>query len=143
MKPIFVHAFLIFVLTCSIIALFLAMGYFLAYSAIAEDQFIPLILPVPKTEMDVVLDKMNECEASGMATATNHKDRNEPSYGAYQWQMTSFKEAIDKFDMRPDDIEEAELMNLIFDRAFTRELTKRALEAGQSWRWKTCWSKSQ
>ena len=129
---------------CFTYALSLILASILVYSLTAL-AFAPINVgsPVKPVFDPILLDlmaKLRQCESSGNDLAIHYFDGDSHSYGRYQWKAESIWYYQQKYKLLPD-IEEAEIMNVIFEPEIQDMFTYKVLEDG-GWRnWTNCWKK--
>jgi hypothetical protein len=128
------------VLFWSILAL-LALKYFLPESspkiAYSESER-PKGIVIPSKAKNLMYDLV-QCESGGIKTAINHDDgsKGSHSYGLFQWKISSFKHYNDKFKLF--DVEDKEIINIIFDPYVQWVITYEVLKEKGGWRnWLNC-----
>jgi len=105
---------------------------------------IPNLLQAPQfyhaspDPLDDVIEHLSWCESRHNPLAYNKADPVTASYGRFQYKWDTFVWFGDKYDLFPDDIEEAEIENLIWDGDFQEKMTRKALEDGRWKMWFNC-----
>lgn len=132
------HSLLMFVLA---IFLLLILHYLVpdkgVKMALGESE-IPRIGIIPSDARNLMY-KLVMCESGGLKTVINHDDGaiGSHSYGLFQWKISSFKHYNDIY--RIVDVEDGEIMNVIFDPFVQWHLTYKVLQEKGGWmNWYTC-----
>ncbi len=93
------------------------------------------------TPADGAIYKLAMCESGLNPNAVNWHDGGSPSFGLFQWKKSSFLHYNDKYKILPD-LEDGEVMNIIYDPEAQIKLTKAVLsEPGGNNNWKNCYRK--
>lgn len=107
---------------------------FLAFSVVAESPEARGSEPV---HMDTI-HALEQCESSGNPDVGCITDSNgELSCGILQYQKDTFWEANQRFPYFTD-LEYGEIENVWEDRDAQEYFTRKLIDAGESWRWKSC-----
>ena len=92
----------------------------------------------PETQKFLVF--LRKCESGGNDDVVVLDSNNKYSYGAFQYQMATFKGMMRYYGIA-SDAEDKELENLIMDPTIQEDLTGRILEDGGHAHWTNCWNR--
>ena len=108
----------------------------LSFSAVSPSAFVEL-----KTDrIAIQMRELRMCESGGNDLAIHHFDGKTHSYGRYQWKEESLWYYQQKYNLLPD-IEQHEIMNVIYDTTVQDMFTRKVLENGGHHNWKNCFKK--
>lgn len=90
--------------------------------------------------MSETLAMLAFCESSGNPLAVNPNDHGSPSYGLFQYKWATWKWKMAQYGLAPN-ADDADLMNLIWDKNTQTKLTILILREPNGWRnWTNCYS---